>query len=136
MLGLWDTRTGKQIYQWVGQSGIQTLAFSPDGKKVAAAGEMNRIYIWDLATRRDLHPDRGHDESAVWAVFSPDGKTVASTSHDRTIRFWEAATGRQIKRLNTGDQPINRIAYSADGKILAGSWFFDAFRQWSAETGL
>jgi hypothetical protein len=70
---------------------IWNLQFSPDGKTLAAAGEDNKILLWDWKTRQK-QPFAillGHTNHVASIQFSPDGKMLASASDDRTVGLWK-----------------------------------------------
>jgi len=64
------------------------VAWSPDGKTLAAASTDNTIRLWDAATGQPLRTLLGHSNSVNRVAWSPDGKTLASASADDTIRLW------------------------------------------------
>lgn|GEM_PF-6632190 len=64
------------------------LAFSPDGKVLAAGSNYNYIVLFDTSTWKELKTLKGHNKEVNSISFSPDGKTLASGSSDGTIRFW------------------------------------------------
>ena len=74
-----------------GDSGIQRcLAFTPDGRDVAAAGDGKAIRIWDVLTGRELLSLEGHKAPINALAFSPDGSVLASCSHDGALMLWRA----------------------------------------------
>ncbi|WP_165974842.1 protein kinase domain-containing protein [Nonomuraea deserti] len=88
---------------------VTEVAFSGDGRLVAAAAE--DVRIWDVATREQVgEPLRGGETVA----FSPDGKLLA-TGGDR-VRLWDVATREQVGDALPG---AGAIAFSPDGKLLA-----------------
>ena len=96
-------------------------AFSPDGKKLAAAEIDKTITIWDVATGQALHRLVGHAgqplDFMLDVAFRGDGETLVSVSADRTVRTWNVATGKEIDRFVVG--PGVRASFSRTGSHVA-----------------
>src|SRR5262249_2228070 len=104
---IWDARTGELLDTRTSAQPIQTrmnahrLAFSPDGKRLAAAWEGNTVKVWDLAGGKDALTLRGHKSPVLAVAFSPDGTRVATGSGREKdaateLRVWDAATGELV----------------------------------------
>src|SRR5262249_26964276 len=92
---MWDTDTGKEVRRFAGlRDNIKSVAFSPNGKTLAASSRDGRIVLWETATGQErlhilAHPvvkagatPLGYLGSAFAATpalcFAPDGKTLVS----------------------------------------------------------
>jgi WD40 repeat protein/beta-lactamase regulating signal transducer with metallopeptidase domain len=122
---LWDAATGREVRAFDVQAPADALAFSPDGKRLAAAGG-EHVGLWDVTTSKQLLSHQGQKEVLrtergrvpfTSVAFSPDGATLAAGGKDGTLIFWKAATGEKIRSLD--GEPITSLAYSPDGKLLA-----------------
>jgi WD40 repeat protein len=66
---------------------VVSLAFSPDGKKLASGSSDQTVRLWDVATGKQIGSLQGHQGGESSVAYSPDGKTLASGGGDKTVRL-------------------------------------------------
>jgi WD40 repeat protein/serine/threonine protein kinase len=111
------------------------VAFSPDGRRLASAGQDGTVRVWETATGRHLLTLKGHT-GQVWGVaFSPDGKHLASAGEDRTAKLWDAATGQNTLTFKGHTGAVLGVAFRPDGRQLASASSDWTVKVWSVATG-
>jgi dipeptidyl aminopeptidase/acylaminoacyl peptidase len=91
---LWDLKTGKELRSLEMHSGTGwNLAFSPDGRLLAAGGANHALSLWEVATGRERLHLEGHRTPIDALDYSPDGRTVATAGKDGKVILWDV-TGR------------------------------------------
>src|SRR5262249_11464186 len=68
-----------------------SVAFSPDGKRLAASGQSGAVQLWDVANGENVATFAGPKRLIYSLAFSPDGKTVAAGRSDGTIVLYDVA---------------------------------------------
>jgi WD40 repeat protein len=100
---------------------IDTVAWSPNGKMIAAGGGDRRVVIWDAQTGEVLGSHNLHSRTVVDVAWSPDSGLLASASKDGTIVVYDYLKGREVTSpiVAHGGQIVHSVAFSPDGRILA-----------------
>ena len=114
---------------------VLALAYSPDGKVLATAGEGHTIVLRDVASRTTLRTLPGHDDAVSSLAFAPDGRTLASGGFDRTIKLWDLASGRMRTALKGHKNWVLSIAYSPDCRMLASGGYDRSVKLWDVTGG-
>src|SRR5262249_3122675 len=106
---VWDAETGKELRtlqaytDTIGKvlynAEVGSVAYSPDGKRLASASADGIVRLWDPLTGKLLFAIRGRSAPIGRVVFSPDGKHLASASSDMTVKVWDAETGQEPHTL-------------------------------------
>jgi hypothetical protein len=94
---LWEIATGKERARITCPTKeVHAVAFSADGRLLAAGGWDGNIWLWDLATGEELARFAGHTGSLRGLAFSPDGRFLVSAGGvDTTGLVWDVA-GLQV----------------------------------------
>jgi WD40 repeat protein/serine/threonine protein kinase len=116
---------------------VTTVAFSPDGRRLASASYDQTVRIWDAANGKELLSLEGHTGRVHGVAFSSDGLRLASASSDQTVRVWDAATGKELlPPLKGHTSDVRGVAFSPDGgRLLASASYDQTVRIWDAATG-
>ena len=95
------------------------MAFSPDGRLLAAGAANRSVPIWDLQTGRIVRQLAGHDELLHCLTFSPDGKVLATACQDETeIKIWAVDSADELLTIQTPVDRIAALAFTPDGTAL------------------
>jgi WD40 repeat protein len=122
---IWET-TGRRVC-WVLEGCRAPVAFSADGRTLAAGAGDAVARVWDLTTGKERVALRGRVSSLNAVVLSPDGRLVVTASSrldagaesGHELRLWRADTGCPVRVLEVGPgyfwYPLN---FSPDGRLL------------------
>jgi WD40 repeat protein len=135
---VYDVATGKERPRLPDQPTQlgQALAFSPDGKILAAVDRPGHIRLWDLAGGKKLRDIRGHDLHVRDLAFADRGKRLVAADGDGVTVF-DPATGKGLVDYGGHTYAVSAVAWSPDGRrIASGAAYTDAVgRVWDAGTG-
>ena len=131
---------GRVIATLTGEAdAVRGLAFSKDGKLLAAAGGLpdrkGEVKIWNVDQRSLALTINGHDDCIYGVAFSPDGKSIATGSYDKLIKLWDTTTGKEIRTLKDHIDAVYAVAFTPDGKRLVSGAADRTVKIWDVATG-
>jgi WD40 repeat protein/tRNA A-37 threonylcarbamoyl transferase component Bud32 len=109
-----DVVTGEALQSLVHPAELWGLAWSPDGRLLAAGCDDRKAYVWDTATWRQQAVLEGHQRPVCTVAFSPSGEVLATGSTDGTTRLWDPISGTALLTA-----PGRCIAFDRTGRRLA-----------------
>jgi WD40 repeat protein/transcriptional regulator with XRE-family HTH domain len=119
---LLESYSGPAVTRVLGPPGVlQTVAFTPDGRRMATGGTDRTVRLWNVADRAHPVPVgvplRGHRDTVYSVAFGPGGR-LASGGGDGAVYLW--GTGGHAVRMPAGPRgTVYSVAFSPDGRTLA-----------------
>jgi WD40 repeat protein/serine/threonine protein kinase len=135
---LWDPDTGRELGLLPWHMDVRAIAFSADGKLLAAAGYWGDVKVWDL-TGKGAEATRPPEAtihhlyagSVLNLAFSPGNDDLAWCTVTGRIQVINARTGNAMRTFRGHDGPVNSVVFSPDGQRLASSGGDRRVRVWS-----
>jgi WD40 repeat protein/DNA-binding SARP family transcriptional activator len=120
---MWNVADGAPVRTVRSQDWVFSVAFSPDGTRLAVGDRSGRVQIWDIGTGQNEGTLTGN-LATVWDLaYSPGGRLLATASDDGTVRLWDVMSERDLYTVGTTDGGGEwfDIAFSPDGTRLAAT---------------
>ena len=120
---------------WAGNhsNSINSVAFSPDGKKVVSGSLDNSVKLWNSETG-ELQWAGYHTDNVYSVDFSPLGNKVVSGSLDKTLKVWNSQNGALLWTGNHSEY-VSEVIFSPSGNTILSSSGDNTIKLWNAETG-
>ncbi len=114
---------------------INRMAWSPDGRTIAAPSDSQAIRLWDMHTRQRLRTLTGHTGFVYSVAWSPDNSMLASASSDSTVRLWNINVEQEPHVLKGHIGDVYSVAWSSIGNFVASGAADGTIRLWDGQTG-
>lgn len=140
-LRLWDAALGRQRLSVPGNGEVTAVAWSVDGKFVAAA-DGNQVHQRQADLKQIVHTVE-HDKPVTCVAFAPDSRMLATADQGGTICLWDATTGARLhaeRVIGHGKGIGNRqdvfgLAFLPDGSKLLSAGADGVVRAWDVASG-
>jgi WD40 repeat protein/serine/threonine protein kinase len=149
---VWDPVTRKKVQTFKGHGEpLRSLAWSPDGKRLASAGDDGMVRIWDVFMAEEtahfkfyVKQQPGHNQvhprASSMLSWCPDGKRLAVAGEDEVVTIWDVDTKTELAPLHGHPSPkdihdeVCAVAWNPDGKHVASTSPDGTFLLWDTVT--
>jgi WD40 repeat protein len=153
IIRLWHVATGKLVREFgTHKVDMLALAFTPDGRGIAAATSDNAVTLWETLTGQERcrfeakeqvflgkmfgllggRSGNNREFNLCSLAFSADGQTLAAGGKDRTLHLWDVPTGKKLGQFNGHQGGIQRLAFLPDGVSLVSASVDSTALVWDA----
>lgn len=141
-LMFWNTRNGTVLGRWPLRTAIYALAYDPEGKVLAVAGEERsergetsviRLLAGESGELRRRLP--GHTGSVTALAFSRDGKYLASggSKQDCLVKVWDLESGLVVRTFQGHADEVRGLTFLPHGRYLISASSDQTLRLWEVE---
>jgi WD40 repeat protein len=120
---------------------VLSLAFSPDGKRVAVGGgdpsREGDVLVWNVDAL-DEAPKKFsgiHSDTVLGLAFSPDGKSLVSGGADKVARVLDLQEMRVVRALEGHTHHVLGVSWSPDGRSILTAGADNTIKIWDASNG-
>lgn len=112
------------------------LAFSPNGKTIAAATGAKTVHLWNVDDGKETRKIEAHEGSVYVVAFSPDGQKLATGGLDKAVKLWNVADGTELKKFEGHVEGVFTLSFSRDGSFVYSGGSDRTIRKWNLADGM
>jgi WD40 repeat protein len=133
---LWNVRAARADASLKGTGAMVSLAWSPDGARVAGGQNDGDVLIWQEAGSKLIHTlkEPGGPPDVTALAWSPNGQVLAAGRGNHTIQLWDPKGGNKLFSLPTM-APVLRVSWTAGSTTVGVSNQDRTARFFEADTG-
>lgn len=128
---IWDLSRGVVSSRFTPEiEGVADIALSPDGTRLAIAGE-GAVELWDLESESRQATLVGTDGALQSVIFSPKGDYLVAGNDDRAVLFWDLnAEEPEAQYIEAHDGGVTDLLFASKGKVLLSSGSDGKVKAW------
>ncbi len=135
---IWDVEQGRPSPGYAGvDGGVDSLAFSPDGKVLVTAGVGGPTKFYSIANQKEIQQAalrrKTQTEGHAFVTYAPDGRSIATADGFDVIQVFDASNGNELASFDA-KRNAHVVAYSPDGKVLSSGGEVHTIRSWMLST--
>jgi WD40 repeat protein/serine/threonine protein kinase len=116
------------------ESGVHSIAFSPDGRSLAGPGPDASLVLYAVDTGLPRFRFVGSPGAVLRLAWSPDGGTLLAALSAHIMRMWDGHDGHLIHENFGGHRaPVASVAFSPDGRMIASASFDHRIKLWNPD---
>ena len=127
-----DSSSGKLQMTYTSSRPAYAMTLNDAGTRLAAAGPIPEITIWDTSTGEEIAELVGHNIQVFALAFSPDGSRLIAAGSDQTIEIWDLIGRESTLTLEGHRDAVTAVAFSADGSSIVSASRDGEIRMWDA----
>lgn len=117
-LCLWDLQKRREVKRWKAHGGsVVAVAFSPDGKRLASAGDDGNANVWQ-ASGTLVKKLAGHTEPVQAVVWCSDGQRLLTGGIDKEVRLWDETKDWKTDWKSPTSHKISSLALDAQDRFV------------------
>jgi WD40 repeat protein len=134
---------GKLLHELSGWGGLSNVAFSPEGKRIFAAGRLHVkggprpiVRVWDTATGQEVQQIRGFRQDVFALSVLADNNSLVTLNGGDPPRIWDLGKA-EVRHSLIGHQPdrVGLCVASPDGKTVITARHDGFLQMWDPATG-
>ncbi len=131
LVSIWHVASRQKVVGPLRHShGITTIAWEPDGRRLATGSYDETVKIWEAATGRELVTLRGQAITVTSVAWGPHGG-LASGGADGSLKIWDSLHDQESTQLAGNGRRATALSWSPDGKRLASAGDDGVVRIWN-----
>ncbi|MFO0921791.1 MAG: hypothetical protein U0905_04795 [Pirellulales bacterium] len=97
---------------------LRCVAFSPDGKLLAAGDQKGQLLVWKVADGSLAWKEKAHSGRLVKLAFAPSGKQLATTSYDGVVFLWDLEAKEKSQTIQVAKREIVSMDYVQENQMV------------------